>query len=517
MVIIKKVEKKYNIQEALTKIFGKEYADYAETTPLGDSFQNNALNVGYGTGSQVNSSRYVPNNQLTWDVNRIMQMERDQPLLRKCVEYTASGMLGSFDINSPYIENDKIRALQEGITALRQPLHDFIYQSRFYGGGACLLVFKGDLVDGNEEELLKPLDISKIKKGDFLGLKPLERWFGVTPTGVLVDSLGSDSGITDPFLLGEPLYFDVSFGGKNSKKWRVHRTRLLIYNTGRLPYIQKQIEQYWGVSIVEHLYEPLTRYNVAINAVINMFIISSLRVVYMDALSITDELTDRAIDSIKNKFKLMNAGLNFGNMLFLSNEDKVELQTNDLNGVADILKQIKIDFCACANIAPNFLFSDGLQNVEIAESAHKDIKDNQNYFMAKWYKTLIPVLYRSLYGEDCPEFSIYFHTVKENTSKENADIIEKVSSSLLEVYKSGVMDDETFIRSLNEIVSNTSDVFNNFNEDFIKSGKGKTYTDKQIEVARALNKGGDSVLREKQGGEHQEKKPTPRVEGASIT
>ena len=516
MVVIKKVEKTYSVKEAITKIFGEDYAKYGESQPLGDSFQNDTLNIGYGSGSQINASRYVPNNQLTWDVNRIMQMERGQPLLRKCVEYVASGMLGGFDINAPNIENDKIRALQGAIENLRQPLHDFIYQSRFYGGGACLLVFKGDLVDGNEEELLKPLDITKIKKGSFLGLKPLERWFGVNPTGVLVDSLGKESGITDPFLLGEPLYFDVSFGGKSSKKWRVHRTRLLIYNTGKLPYIQKQIEQYWGVSIVEHLYEPLTRYNVAINAVINMFIISSLRIVYTDALSETAELTDRAIDTLQNKFRLMNAGLNYSNMLFLSNEDKVELQTNNMAGISDILRQIKIDFCACAEIPPNSLFSDGLQNVEILESAHKNIKDNQNYFMLKWYKSLIPILYRNLYGEDCPDFSIYFHPIKENTAKENADIIEKVSGSLLEVYKSGVMDDETFIRSLNEVISNTSDVFNNFNEEDIKKGKGKTYTDKQIEVARALNKGSDSVSKENYGGIHEEKKPTPRVEGANL-
>ena len=54
-------------------------------------------------------------------------------------------------------------------------------------------------------------------------------------------------------------------------------------------------------------------------------------------------------------------------------------------------------------------------------------------------------------------------------------------------------------------------VFNNFDEHFIEEYGNRTYNDNQIELARALNKGADSSVREKQGGENNEKKPTPRV------
>jgi uncharacterized protein len=494
-------EKTYTFDEALNTIFGNKY--------IVDTYQNMALNMGYGTRSPLESTQYQANNNLTWDMMRIQQMERDQPILRRIVKFKSSAMLKGIDISSLEMTNEEIKEVQQGLQKVYRSMYDFIYQGWFYGGSAGLLVFKGDF--DNEETLLKPLRANEIKKDTFMGIKPLERWFGITPTGILLDELSDRSGIYDPRLLGEPLYFDIRFGGKRSKKYRVHRSRLLLFNTGYLPFIQKQIEQYWGVSLVELLYEPLNRYNTAINAVINMFIIANTRVMKIDEVTDSGIMTDRAVESLKNKFKLMSAGLNFSNILFIGSDDEFKYESVNLTNISETLKSIRLDLCSSAEVPISQVFDEGNIDVQNTENSYKAINETRDVYMYEYYETLINIIYRNLYGKDTPSFSITFNKIRDISEKDVADIINKTTMSLLEVYKSGAMNTETFIRSLTEITDNISDVYNNFTQDFIKSNGERTYTDRQIEVARALNKGADSVGREKLGGEEQEKKPTPRV------
>lgn len=498
----KEKEKTYTVDEALRRIYG-------------DSYSNTQLNMGYGSRSLLEGTSYKPNNSLTWDCNRIMQMERSEPLLRRCVEYKASSILGGIDISSKDITSDEIKKIQVELDKLYRPLYDFIYQAIFFGGGACMFIFKGDFNPENESRLLEPLDISKVKKGDFLGLKPLERWFSCIPdTTILIDTLGESTGIYEPELLGEPLYFNVSFGG--SKKYRVHRSRLLIYNTGHLPRLQKQIEQYWSVSFVELIYDALNRYNTAINAVINMFIINNSRIIYIDESTDTAMLTDKSIDAMKAKLKLMSAGLSFSNILFLSKDDKYEVQSTNLTNVAEILKNIRLDFCASVPIPISQLFDDGVNDTQTTENAHKNIKDIQTYSANGYYLKLIPIIYQNLYGKKCPDFDISFNPIRKTNDKEQADITQKMTSSVVEVFKSGAMNIETFVRALSEICNNPSDIYNNYDEKFLKENGQLTYNDIQVRLASALNKKSDTAIKEKEGGTRTATQNLPKIEGDKM-
>ena len=250
------------------RIFGMVY----------DSFTNTALNQGLYTNDPKNTSSYNPNHRITWDVSNIMQIEREESIFRKILNYKASMALTKIDINSKDMTSEQIRYIKKQLEKLYKPLYDMLYQGGAFGGSACLICIKGQM---SEKELMKPLNADTVQADYFLGLKTLERWFSCTPTGDLIESIG-DNGIDDPNLLGEPLYFKVRLGGKNTRQVKVHRTRLLIFPDGSLPEIQRKIENYWGVSLLERIWEPLNRYKVAINAVINMFLISSQRELQTD-------------------------------------------------------------------------------------------------------------------------------------------------------------------------------------------------------------------------------------------
>lgn len=492
----------YTLDEAKQQIFGSRGI-------VEDSYSNPILNLGFNTGSPLNATMYKPNPMLTWDMFRIQQMEREQPILRRIVEYKTSSMLKGIDISSLELTSDQIKVIQKKLKDLYKPMYSYIYQGEFYGGGAGLMLFKGDL--DNEINLLKPLDISQIKKDSFLGIKPLERWFGCNPSGDLVDTLGTSSGVYDPELLGQPLYYNVRFGGKKSKSYKVHRSRLLLYNTGHLAMITKKMEQYWGVSVVELMYESLNRYNTIINAVANMFIISSTRVMKVDEMTDTSQLTQKAVDGMKNKFELMSSMSNFSNILVLGADDEFDYQSVSMANVSDVLKSQRLDLCSCAGVPMSVLFDDGVNDTQTTENAHKNIKEKQKLMMTPMYDTLIKVICKSDLGIEAPIFDISYLSIRDVSEKDKADIIEKASKSLLETYKSGAMDTETFIRSLSEICNNISDIYSNFSEEFVNTNGKLTYTDREIKVAQALNKGGDSVEKEKFGGKENNEKPTPNV------
>ena len=478
-----------------------------------DSFTNTVLNQGLYTNDPKNSSRYNSNHRLTWNISNIMQVEREEPIFRKILNYKASMALTKIDINSKEMSSEEIKYIKKQIDKIYKPLYDMIYQGEAFGGGACLICIKNQM---SEKELMKPLDINTVQADYFLGLKTLERWFSCTPTGDLIESIG-DNGIDDPNLLGEPLYFKVRLGGKNTKQIKVHRSRLLIYTTGSLPEIQKRIEQYWGVSALERVWEPLNRYKVAINAVINMFLISSQRVLQTDIDTEYASMTERAYEAMKTKLQIMAQSLNYSNVLFLGSDDKFTYESVQMSNVNEVLKSIRLDLCSCAEVPMSYMFDDGVNDTQTTENAHACVKTIQKLYMSNYYNILIPLIYKSKYGGQVPEFDITFNKLREISDKDTADVVEKMVRAIVEVYKVNGMDKETFIRSLSEIMQNNNDVFNNYKEEFIKKYGGLTYVDDQVELAKALNQGNDQYnpgkekVKEINGPSNNDKKPTPRV------
>lgn len=473
-----------------------------------DSYSNSAINLGYNTSSPLDATTYLPNNRLTWDFLQINQIERSEPLFRKIVDYKASALLNGIDIKSIDLSNDDIKVLQNELSNHYKSLYDFIYQAIFYGGGAGMLIFRGD----TEEDYLKPLNIKDIKPNSFLGIKPLERWTGIFPDSKRIDEVGKN-GIDDPAMIGQPLYYKVSFGGLKGKRYKVHASRLLLFNTGHLPYVQKQMEQFWGVSEVELLWESYNRYITAINATINMLIISNTRVVKMEDTDGSAQITQRALQRLQSKFELMKQALNFSNILVLDKEDDYEYQSVSLADLPDLLKQIRMDFCASAGVPASYIFADSFENSQDNDNINQPIKNTQKLFMTPIYLKLLKVICKSVLEKELPNTAIAFKNIKVSSEKEKAEILYKGANALIEVYKTGAMDTETFIRSLSEIDDNISDIFDNYKEDFIKSQGSTTYIEKQIELAKALNKPMDSDIAETNGGNNQKllEKPTPKV------
>lgn len=489
------LDQKNKVYNAIKNLYGVQ-----------DSYQNLLANLGVGSISPLTGTNYVYNRKITWNFDLINQMEREQPLLRKIIDYQTSSLLNGIDIVSNDITSDEIKEISERLQNLYAGMYDFIFQAKFYGGGAGMLIFEGD----KESTYSQPLDISKIK-GKFLGIKPLERWIGINPTGDLIDEIGIND---DARLIGQPLYYSVRFGGKRSKSYKVHYSRLLIYNTGTLNFVMKRMEQFWGVSLVERLYDPLNRYNTILNALADKMLIASQRVVKIDESIGNAENDEYVKEVIQNKLSAMSAGLNFSNVLFLDGDDEFEYQQATMSGDSDVLKQMAIDLCASAPAPYSAIFDDGFNDAQATENSHRFVRNEQELFIKDYYIKLIKIIYHELYKKECPNFKVQFQPIRSISEKDRADIVAKATESISTLYKNNIMNKEIAIKSLIEVNDNIRDIFNNFDEEYIKQNGQKTYNEEQMQLAMALNKGKDGnsfVEKEKFGGNNNNEKPTPNV------
>ena len=480
---------------------------------INDSYSNLPLNQGFGSSSPMQATNYISNNSLTWDMNRIMQVEREQPLYRKILNYKASMSLAKIDIDCKEMTSTQIKQIKNKLDDIYKSLYSMIYQGEAFGGGACLVCIRGQM---SQSELIKPLNYDTIQPNSFLGLKSLERWFSCNPTGIRVENVGGSDGIDDPELIGQPLYYQVRIGGKGTKTYKVHRTRLLLYNTGHLSNLQKQIEQYWGASSLERIWDSLNRYNTVMHAIVNMFLISATRVIKMEDID-TDasQLSVMAYEAIKNKLTLISKALNYSNILFLGSGDTFQYENVTMSNVSEVIKTVRLDLCSSAEVSMSYMFDDGVNDMQTTENAHASIKTVQRLFIKDYYKTLIKCIYKSLFGGKIPDFEIEFRKIREISDKDTADVFSKMVSALVEVYKANGMDKETLIHSLSEILQNNADIFSNYNDEFIEKRGKETYNDDQIALARALNGGKDKnnneIAKENFGGNNNEKKATPKV------
>ena len=98
-----------------------------------DSYSNYALSQGAGTTDFLNATQYLANNRKTWDINTIMQVEREEPLFRKILNYRASNALNGIDINSKGMPSEEIKYIKRSSGIYDTKIYRHKYESLFEG------------------------------------------------------------------------------------------------------------------------------------------------------------------------------------------------------------------------------------------------------------------------------------------------------------------------------------------------------------------------------------------------
>lgn len=437
-----------------------------------DAYTNPFAQYGYGTTEVSNAGEFLPTRNLTWNFIRINNIYRSQPLVAKisktwAYEQVKSGIDFQLHEKDPSIN----QFIENEIQKYSRELADEANWGYVYGLSAGVILIDGEC---NEESMREPLDIKKITKDSFLGLKTVVRWQGIIPDGIRnVDFDDLKDGVCSADDLGEPLYYNVTFN--NDSTYKVHRSRLLIFRGERLAGIEEKIERGCGVSLVERLYLPLMNYQATINYVLKMLQNSQERVLYTTTGDRVALMSEEGQAQYEAKMQSIAHNQNTQSLVVLDEDDEMAFLGANFSNLDKIIQCAQEDFAASGYMPLNKLF--GKSPTGMNSSSKENLTDFYDFVerersgdMQKNINTLIKIIYKSKYGKEIGDYSFKFKSLWIPTEDEKALIIDRKMRPVEKAWESNAITLSEYLTEASNI-GKISDSFMSLTENTFKELK----------------------------------------------
>ena len=449
---------------------------------------------------------------ITWNIPRLDMIYRVNPYVKRAVKWISSrALIKGIDISSQdeKVTSKEIGSTQEILNKLYAPLKELVEKGLVYGGSAGLIVLKGRY---SEQDFEKPLIINSVKKDEFQGIKVLSRWYQIEPAldKPLISEIGEEFGITDPNMLGKPMYYRVNlsnglqgFSGTNANKplgktMLVHVSWLLLFNPNILSHIETQVERYWSSSIIETAYVDLERHEMIWSATTKSGIKNNLGVLKIYGLdsTIVNEHT-RAV--MNGKIGLIKESSNHG-VVAIGEKDDFTFAQSTLSGNEKVLDQSMRQLSNALSTPINILFPDikNFDEESYLQSLY-EVEDMQGSQLRPFYERLIPIAFRSLYGKKINHFKFDFKAIMTISQEKKAMVMNTMMEVVETAYEAGFIPQKDGIKMLTDLLDNPSNIFHNISKDYIEQvekgdeqGKIITANTAKIELAKELNQFSDN-------------------------
>lgn len=233
--------------------------------------------------------------------------------------------------------NDEIDML-----GVKKKVNEGWKDARTYGGGGLFL----NTGDPNER-LIEPLDENNIKK--LISLVPLNRH------ELIADSNDIETDMSSPNY-DQPRTYRVQSRTAMTTIVTVHHTRIVRFDGKRLPKLMKITNEYWGASVYTSLWEVLRDYGVAYGGAAN--VVQDFRLLVYKAKGLIDAIEAGEEELIKKRLENMNIARSVIGSYMLDEEESMESMTQNLTGVADLIKTVKDRLQSATDIPHTKLFNE---------------------------------------------------------------------------------------------------------------------------------------------------------------
>ncbi len=386
-----------------------------------------------GEASPLLSAGTFVRSGLSQDPELLTAMYRESWLTMRIIDTPPEDMTRAwYRFSAPLPEEDleSLRRL-EARHGIRRELTDAVRWARLYGGSLALMVIRGE-----EDRLAEPLDPELLLPGCFQGLLVLDRAQGIEPSEELEEDLD------DPDF-GLPKYYTADLDGPGPV--RMHHSRVLRFTGRDLPRREAQRENYWGASELEHIREELQKRSATSANIAQLVFQANITTLRMsdfgDTLALGTEEQKRQIRaalSEENRFRT-----SFG-LQVLSAGDTLENHPYSFGGLAEIYEQFMLDMAGAAEIPAVKLF--GRSPAGMNATGESDLKNYyeliarlQERHLRPALEKLLPVLALSAWGTLPEDLSFVFNPIAAESPAETAVLAEKLSASVIEAFRSGLL------------------------------------------------------------------------------
>ena len=280
-------------------------------------------------------------------------------------------------------------------------------------GGSLIVIMAND---GNALE--EPLNYNSLRNIE--RLKVFDR-VCVTGTEQYTDA-------TAPEFMNDRLYQVNNFG---SNPFWVHESRVLRFNGGRLPMIQRNLRQGWGAKKFEAIKDDVFRYGNALEMAIQALCRLSEDILKLDGM--TEILSmDGGDEAIQRRLHLLDMSRHLMNTIAIDGTDEYDRKGLSLSGIKDIIEKFETALCADTGIPATRLFGrspDGMNST--GESDEKNyiglIERRQDIEVKPALVKLVDMFsYCRDYRLNLPQvWNIEFNSLNEISDKDKAEITLK--------------------------------------------------------------------------------------------
>lgn len=425
-----------------------------------DSFQNVNQRLGLGSGSQLDGSGYSFN-FITRQRLMLEAAYRTSWVVGKVVDAPAEDMTkAGLDLKSSLdpADGEMLYAAWNDLQVGEEQANG-IRWGRLYGGAINVV-----MLDGQNYET--PLRLDSIKEGSFRGLMTFDRWVARPDLSNIVTDLGPDFGLPKFY----DIYPDHSQG--IDQGFRVHYSRVQRYTGGKLPYYQRTMEQLWGMSVLERMWDRLIAYDSSTMGAAQLVFKAHLRTLkvkdYRQLVAAGGKMFEGFLAQVEN----MRLFQNTEGLTVIDAEDEFDTHSYTFAGLDDIMTQMADQICGAVEIPRVRLFGDSPGGLNSdGESAlrtyYDDIAKKQGVVLKRPTTLILDIMSRSVLGKPLPDgFQFAFAPLWQMSQKDKAEIAKTTVEAVGGAYSEGMITAKVAAQELRQS-SRTTGIFSNISDEDI--------------------------------------------------
>jgi phage-related protein (TIGR01555 family) len=341
--------------------------------------------------------------------------------------------------------------------------NDIIRWSQLYGGAIGVMLIDGQRMD-------TPLRIETVGNGQFKGLYVLDRW-AVEPS---LSDLVTDFG---PWL-GLPKFYTVYQDSTALRNQKIHYSRVLRMEGVRLPFQQRMMENSWGISIFERLFDRMVAFDSATTGAAQLVHRSYLRTYGIKGLREAIAAGGPAQRKLEEFVRFMARFQSIEGVTLIDAEDVFAEHggaATGARGIADLILKFGEQISGALQIPLVRLFGQspsGLNSAGESElrTYYDGINMRQNRTLRNPVTTIYRVLAQSLGIKLPPDFGIEFRPLWILNDAEKAGIAGQVASAVASVDQAGIIMRATALKELKQS-SRVTNIFTNISNDEIAAAE----------------------------------------------
>jgi uncharacterized protein len=320
------------------------------------------------------------------------------------------------------------------------------------------------LIDGQKTDT--PLRLDTVGKNQFKGLLVLDRWMVEPSLNDLVTEQGPD--------MGNPRFYAVTADAPALPRMKVHYSRCLRLEGIRLPYYQRMMENLWGISVLERLYDRMLAFDSATTGMAQLIYKAYLRIYKLKGMREAVAAGGPAMQGVVAQIQFMSQFQTIEGVTLLDGEDDVGALTQpSFSGLSDAMIQLGQQISGSLQIPLVRLF--GQSPVGMNATGESDLRMYYDGIKQQQVKTLLVPLtriYRAMAQSEnikLPEgFGLEFRSLWILSDEAKAAIGQQDQATVMGAYNSGAISQEIALKELKQL-SKVSGRFTNVTEDDIKA------------------------------------------------